>query len=47
MENLKQEKKQLGFEGHHSIRGRGLFLITEKIVDNLYFKDATDGGLIV
>ena len=47
MENLQQEKEESGFQNHRSIRGRGLFLITEKIVDNLYFKDAKDGGLTV
>lgn len=47
MKGLRNEKQEAGFEWHHSIRGRGLFLITEKIVDNLYFKDAKEGGLIV
>ena len=47
MEKLKVEKSMSWFENHHSIRGRGLFLITEKIVDSLYFKDAEKWGLIV
>jgi len=47
MEWLKTEKDAIGFERHHGIRGRGLFLITEKIADKLYFKDAEWGGLIV
>jgi anti-sigma regulatory factor (Ser/Thr protein kinase) len=40
MERMKREKDSIGFEKHHSIRGRGLFLITERIADKLYFKDA-------
>ncbi len=47
MERLKKEKDAIGFEKHHSIRGRGLFLITERIADRLYFKDADTWGLTV
>jgi len=47
MEQLKHEKEVTWFEGHRSIRWRGLFLITEKIVDKIYFKDSKDWGLIV
>lgn len=47
MEKLKEEKTRSWFEKHRSIRGRGLFLITDKIVDSLYFKDAEEWGLIV
>ena len=47
MEELKKEKEISWFDEHHSIRGRGLFLITERIVDNLYFKDSDDWGLVV
>lgn len=47
MEKLKREKDAIGFEKHHGIRGRGLFLITEKIADKLYFKNADWWGLTV
>ena len=47
MEKIKQERDALGFGKHHGIRGRWLFLITEKIADKLYFKDAQWWGLIV
>lgn len=47
MQKLKSEKDAIWFEKHHGIRGRGLFLITERIADKLYFKDAEWGGLIV
>jgi anti-sigma regulatory factor (Ser/Thr protein kinase) len=32
---------------HHSIRGRGLFLITTQLVDTLDFEDHENWGLIV
>jgi len=47
MQKLQKEKKQKGFENHRDIRGRGLFLIIEKLVDKLYFQDAENGWLIV
>lgn len=47
MEDIRNKKLKKGFAGKHEIRGRGLFLIIEKLVDTLYFKDADDGGLIV
>ena len=47
MENLRHEKVEKWFENYHSIRGRGLFLIITKLVDELYFKDSQKWGLIV
>ncbi|MDD3646151.1 MAG: ATP-binding protein [Candidatus Gracilibacteria bacterium] len=47
MEIIREENKKRNFSYHKSIRGRGLGLITEKIVDRLYFKDSASGGLIV
>lgn len=47
MENLKNKKEDYNYSNHTSIRWRGLFLIIKKIVDELYFRDAEWGGLIV
>lgn len=47
MLEIKDQRIQKWFENHQSIRGRWLFLIIVKLVDQLYFKDAPDGGLIV
>lgn len=47
MEDLKMQKNAIWFEKYQGIRGRWLFLITEKIADKLYFKDAKWGWLVV
>lgn len=47
MESMRIQRIEWWFENHHSIRGRGLFLIITKLVDQLYFKDSQKGGLIV
>ena len=47
MEELKEEKIKKWFEKYKSIRGRWLFLIIEKLVDELYFRDWKEGELIV
>lgn len=47
MEIIREENKKRDFSYHKSIRWRGLGLITEKIVDRLYFKDSVSWGLIV
>lgn len=47
MYNLKENKLEKGFENHTGIRGRWLFLIIHKTVDNLYFEDSENGWLIV
>ncbi len=47
MLHLRRETERRGFKNHTSIRWRGLFLIITRLVDNLYFKDSTTGGLIV
>jgi len=40
-------KKLLWFNKNNWIRGRGLFMIIERLVDELYFKDWENWGLIV
>ena len=47
MEILKEYKKRESLETIKSIRWRGLFLIIEKIVDDLYFKNSANWWLIV
>lgn len=47
MEELRKQRLQQWFDHHTSIRGRGLFLIITKLVDELYFKDNNEGWLIV
>ncbi|MDD3144865.1 MAG: ATP-binding protein [Candidatus Gracilibacteria bacterium] len=47
METMRAHKLRLGYFGHDSIRGRGLFLIIVKLVNRLYFKNSHNGGLIV
>lgn len=47
MEKMREESEWKNFSEHHSIRWRGLFLIISHLVDELYFKDAEDKGLIV
>lgn len=47
MMEIQEQKLQKWFEDYHSIRGRWLFLIIHKLVDQLYFQDADDAGLIV
>ncbi|MDD4151442.1 MAG: ATP-binding protein [Candidatus Gracilibacteria bacterium] len=47
MYDLEEKKLENGFDNHTGIRGRGLFQIIYKIVDELYFKDSENGGLIV
>lgn len=47
MLQLKKENENKDFSNHKSIRWRGLFLIISHLVDELYFKDAKNWGLIV
>jgi hypothetical protein len=47
MEEFKKIRVHEDYAQHKSIRGRGLFLIIINIVDELYFKNTTQGGLIV
>lgn len=47
MYELQKRYKDINYLKHHSIRGRGLFLIILKLVDSLIFKDSENGGLIV
>ncbi|MDD2907960.1 MAG: ATP-binding protein [Candidatus Gracilibacteria bacterium] len=47
METMRAHKLKLGYFGHDSIRGRGLFLIIVQLVNRLYFRNSQTGGLIV
>ncbi len=47
MYSLRDAKKQKWFANHNSIRGRGLFMIIDKLVDELYFKDSNLWWLMV
>lgn len=47
MQMLQAEHEHKDFKAHHSIRGRGLFLIISRLVDTLSFEDDINGGLIV
>lgn len=47
MEELRTQRLEKWFEGHTWIRWRGLFLIITKLVDTLYFQDASEKWLIV
>ena len=47
METLRAHQLKLWYWHHESIRWRGLFMITVKSVDRLYFKDSKNWGLIV
>lgn len=47
MEEIRQAKTKWGFEGYLGKRGRGLFQLVSNLVDDLYFKDNPQGGLIV
>lgn len=47
MEELKENRLKEWFDHYASIRGRGLFMIILNLVDELYFKDSAEGGLIV
>ena len=44
---IKEKRTEIWFEEHKSIRWRWLFLIINKIVDELYFKDSEKWWLIV
>lgn len=47
MEKLRREHENEDFTKHHSIRGRGLFLIISRLVDSLHFIDDSKWGLTV
>ena len=47
METLRAHQLRLWYGNHESIRWRGLFMITVKSVDRLYFKDTEQWWLIV
>ena len=47
METLRAHQLKLWYWNHASIRWRGLFMITVKSVDRLYFKDTENWWLIV
>ncbi len=47
MEVIRQSKEQKGFDGYLGKRGRWLFQLVSNLVDDLYFRDNPQGGLIV
>lgn len=47
MEDIKNIKEAVSFDGYLGKRGRGLFQLVTNLVDELYFKDNPTGGLIV
>lgn len=47
MYKLREEKIERWFKDYSSIRWRGLFLIIENLVDELYFKDSDNRWLVV
>jgi hypothetical protein len=47
METMRAHQLKLWYFNHDSIRWRGLFLITTKIVNRLYFKNSINWWLIV
>lgn len=47
MQALKETKESAGFSGYLGKRGRGLFQLITNLVDELYFRDDPNGGLIV
>lgn len=47
MEEIRKAKTDGGFNGYLGKRGRGLFQLVTTLVDDLYFKDNPQGGLIV
>ena len=47
METIRKERMATGFKDHISNRGRGLFMIICRLVDNISFQDNTLGGLTV
>jgi hypothetical protein len=47
MEELRKMKEMQGFDGYLGKRGRGLFQMITRLVDELYFRDNEDGGLTV
>lgn len=47
MEEVKRMKESNGFSWYLGKRGRGLFQLITNLVDELYFRDNPDGGLIV
>ncbi len=47
MEEIRKEREARGFDGYMEKRGRGLFHMIARIVDELYFRDNEEGGLTV
>jgi len=47
MEELRKAHEKEDFAHHHSIRGRGLFLIISRLVDSLSFIDDKEGGGLI
>jgi len=47
MDDIRKQYQQVNYNDHHSIRGRGLFLIIHQLVDTLVFSDSISWGLTV
>ena len=47
MEEIRKLKEMQGFDGYLGKRGRGLFQLVTNLVDELYFRDGSSGGLVV
>ena len=47
MEDLKEQKHKKDHDYNKSIRWRWLFLITDRVVDKLYFEDSSSWGMRV
>ena len=47
MEELRVNRLNKWFDNHDSIRWRWLFMIITRLVDELYFKDTKEWGLVV
>ena len=47
MEEIRKMKEMQGFDNYLGKRGRGLFQMITRLVDELYFRDNDDGGLTV
>jgi anti-sigma regulatory factor (Ser/Thr protein kinase) len=47
MEEIRKLQEMRGFDGYLGKRGRGLFQLVTNLVDELYFRDGSSGGLVV
>jgi hypothetical protein len=47
MQEIWRLKEIQGFDSYFGKRGRGLFQLITNLVDELYFRDGKEGGLVV